>query len=367
MRLLEHEGKELFASYGIEVPRSRLASSPGEAVSAAEEIGFPAVIKAQVLAGGRGKAGGVVSVRTPEDAAREAGRILSLKIGGEQTRALLVEESVQHSEELYLSVSLDREQRSIVALASRSGGIEVEALGAGAMQEVAVPLGGITGESCALLSTRLELGPASSRFEDVLRSLDRLSREKDAELAEINPLALLSDGRLVALDSKVVIDDNALFRHPEFSGLPPEDPLEASAARSGFAFVRLGGDIGVIGNGAGLVMSTLDLVSDAGGSPACFLDLGGGAQRERMEEAMRLVLGLQGVRCVLINVFGGITETLDIAKAIEAVASGSATPVFARIRGQDEQEARHSLESSGIPVFRDSSDAVSAAVRAASR
>lgn len=366
MRLLEYEGKELFSSYGIKVPRSRLAMDAREAAAAAREIGFPAVIKAQVLSGGRGKAGGVVVVQTPEAAASEAGRILNLRVAGEPTRSLLVEESVDHVEELYLSVSLQRERRTFVALASRSGGMEVEASARGAMLELPVPLEGLSPEACRDFSGRLGLdGPVGSELSGVLERLERLAREKEAELAEVNPLALLRDGTFIALDSKLVLDDNALFRHPEFSRLPPEDPLEEVASRSGFAFVRLDGDIGVVGNGAGLVMSTLDLVADSGGRPACFLDLGGGAQRERMEAAIRLVLRMPGVRSVLVNIFGGITETVDMAEGIKDAASGGGIPVFARMRGQDEEEAWGILESSGIPVFARSEQAVEAAVRGA--
>jgi succinyl-CoA synthetase beta subunit len=368
MRLFEYQGKELFSKYGIPVPRSKLVEDPSQAVSAAEELGLPAVIKAQVLAGGRGNAGGVVVVRTREEAETEAVRILGLRVGGEATRALLVEEASEHSEEFYLSVSLNRGKREFVALASRSGGTEVESQAKGAMVEAPIPLEGLTDEGASALSTSLGLeGRTSSEFRSILLRLERLSREEECELAEINPLAVHVDGSLVALDSKVVLDDNALFRHPEFSQLSPEDPLEGEAAKFGFAFVRLDGDVAVVGNGAGLVLSTLDLVADAGGRAACFLDLGGGAQRERVEAALRLVRGLPNARVVLVNIFGGITRTTDVAEGLKDVFSEAImAPVFARISGAEEETARALLSGSRISVFKSAQEAVLAAVAGAS-
>jgi len=367
LRLFEYQGKELFAKYGIPVPRSKLADNPQHAVSAVEEVGLPAVIKAQVLSGGRGKAGGVAVVRGKDEAQREAKRILSLRVGGEQTRAVLVEEASEHAEEMYLSISLDRGRREFVALASRKGGVEVESLAKSAMSEAAVPLEGFAEPDAASLSAGLGLAPrTASDFRSILLKLERLSREEECELSEINPLAVRPDGSLVALDSKVVLDDNALFRHPEFFQLPPEDPLEGEAAKSGFAFVRLDGDIAVVGNGAGLVLSTLDLVADAGGKAACFLDLGGGAQRERVESALGLVRRLPTARAILINIFGGITRTTDVAEGlVRAIAEAPIAPIFARISGAEEEQARSLLSGSGIQVFRTARDAVLAAVSGA--
>jgi len=367
MRLFEYEGKELFSRYGIPIPRSKLAGDVSQALSAVDEIGLPAFIKAQVLSGGRGKAGGVVLVRTRDEAKMEAGRLLALKVGGEPTRALLVEEASVHGEEMYVSVSLNRGRREFVALASRSGGTEVESQAEGAMAEVPVPLEGLSDAAASALSTELGLsGRTSSEFGSILLKLERLSREEECELAEINPLAVHADGSMVALDSKVVLDDNALFRHPEFSQLPPEDPLEGEAARYGFAFVRLDGNVAVVGNGAGLVLSTLDLVADAGGRAACFLDLGGGAQRDRVEAALRLVRGLPSARAILVNIFGGITRTTDVAEGLRAVVSEHPmAPVFARVSGAEEAEARALLSGSGIHVHRTAQEAVLAAVEGA--
>jgi succinyl-CoA synthetase beta subunit len=367
MRLFEYEGKELFSKYGIPVPRSKLAEDGSRAASAAAELGLPVVIKAQVLSGGRGKAGGVVVVRTPDEVKSEANRILGLKIGGEPTRALLLEEPSDHRGEMYLSVSLNRGRREFVALASKIGGTEVESQAKGAMAELPVPLDGLTEDGASALGARLGLeGRTSSEFRSILLRLERLSREEECELAEINPLAVNADGSLIALDSKVVLDDNALFRHPEFSQLPPEDPLEGEAARMGFAFVKLDGRVAVVGNGAGLVLSTLDLVADAGGDAACFLDLGGGAQRERVEAALRLVRDLPTARAILVNIFGGITRTTDVAEGLKDVVSERLmAPVFARISGAEEAEAHALLEGSGIRVFSTAQEAVVAAVEGA--
>lgn len=368
MRLFEYQGKDLFSRYGIPVPRSRLALDPGEAAAAVHELGLPSVVKAQVLAGGRGKAGGVAVVRTSDEADREAGRILGLRVGGEVARRVLVEEAIDHEGEVYLSVSLDRGAREYVALASMSGGTEVEYQRGSGMAMVPVPLVGLGAQAASALAAKIGLeGKAASEFTSIVLKLERLSREEECELAEINPLAVRPDGDMVALDSKVVLDDNALFRHPEFSKVPPEDPVEGEASKQGFAMVRLGGEVAVVGNGAGLVLSTLDLVADAGGSAACFLDLGGGAQEERVASALRLVRGL-GAKAVLLNIFGGITETVDVAEAVRKVVSeGGLPPVFARIRGADEERARSLLETDGVPVFSDSSEAVAAAVRCASQ
>lgn len=368
MRLFEYEGKELFARYGIRVPRSRLVRAVSEVSQAVDEIGLPAVIKAQVLSGGRGKAGGVVVVGTKDEAIREAERVLVLRVGGELTRALLVEEAAEHAGEMYLSVSLNRGRREFVALATRNGGTEIESQARGSMAELPIPLEGLTANAASSLCASLGLeGRLSSEFQAVLLDLERLSREEECELAEINPLVVRSDGSLVALDSKVVLDDNALFRHPEFSQLPPEDPLEGEAAELGFAFVKLDGNLAVVGNGAGLVLSTLDLVADAGGKAACFLDLGGGAQRERVESALRLVRGLPTVAAVVLNIFGGITKTTDVAEGLRAiVAERPMAPVFSRISGAQEAEARALLSGSGVLVFSGAGEAVLAAVRGAS-
>jgi succinyl-CoA synthetase beta subunit len=364
VRLFEYQAKELFKSYGLPVPKSVLAHDVDAIRGAFASLTPPVALKSQVLAGGRGKAGGIALVDDPTQAEREARRIFSLAIGGEKPTALLVEEAYPHDSELYLSVSLDRGDRSFVTIAAVAGGVDVESMSGKVIRKV--PLEGIDEEFAAEVAALLKLpGGQAGQFVKILLSLEKLSREKECELAEINPLAVGKDGTLMPLDAKVIIDDNALFRHPEFAKLHPEDEFEGEASRQGFAFVRLGGDIAVVGNGAGLVLSTLDLVGDAGGDPACFLDLGGGAQQERIEAALRLVKRLPGVKRILVNIYGGITRTTDVAAGIIAVLSeGVDKPIFARVSGAEEEEARKMLAGTSVKLFRTAPEAVDAVVRA---
>ncbi|MDA4123854.1 MAG: succinate--CoA ligase subunit beta [Thaumarchaeota archaeon] len=361
MRLFEYQAKELFNKYGIPIPRSVLAHDVKEVATAFKALNHPVVLKSQVLAGGRGKAGGVVVVDDSAKAESEAARIFDLPIGGEKPAVLLVEEASPHDLEMYLSVTLDRGERSFVAIAASAGGINVESLAGKVVKKI--PLNGIDGKFAEEVEKQLGLDAGLSvQYSSILLALEKLAREKECELAEINPLAV-SVGSLIALDAKVIVDDNALFRHPEFAKLHPEDEFEGEASRQGFAFVRLGGNIAVVGNGAGLVLSTLDLVGDAGGRPACFLDLGGGAQQERIEAALRLVNRLPGVERILVNIYGGITRTTDVAEGIRVVLSeGPVKPLFARVSGAEEEEARKLLAGSPVKLYQDALSAVNAAV-----
>ncbi|MGD0319801.1 MAG: ATP-grasp domain-containing protein [Nitrososphaerales archaeon] len=363
MRLFEYQAKELFRAYAIPVPKSVLAPDVAAVGDAFKTLRHPVVLKAQVLAGGRGKAGGVVTVDDEVAARREAARIFDLSIGGEKPASILVEESYPHQSELYLSVSLDRGERSFVAIAASAGGIDVESLSGKVIRKV--PLEGIDEKFAHEVAARVGLKePGAGQFVTILLALERLSREKECELAEINPLAVGEDGILLALDAKMIVDDNALFRHPEFAKLHLEDELEGEASKQGFAFVRLEGDIGVVGNGAGLVLSTLDLVGDAGGKAACFLDLGGGAQQERVEAALRLVNKLPEVQRILVNIYGGITRTTDVAEGIMTVLSeGPVKPLYARVSGADEDSARKLLEGTPVSLFKSAPEAVAAVVK----
>jgi succinyl-CoA synthetase beta subunit len=365
VRLLEYQGKELFRKYGIPVPNSQVIRDPAETRAAIKIVGLPAVIKAQVLAGGRGKAGGVAVVKSEEEAVREASRIMDLRIGGERPSALLVEPASTHSEEMYLSITLDRSRRSFVLIATRAGGIEVESTTGQTVEPI--PIAGLSRGAAESVASRIGLSGASKEdFVKIAVDLERLLREEECELAEINPLAMRSDGSLLALDSKVILDDNALFRHPEFSQLRPDDPLEGEATKEGFAFVRLDGNIAVVGNGAGLVLSTLDLVADAGGRPACFLDLGGGSQQSRVEAALRLVKKLPNAERILVNIFGGITRTTDVAAGLKNVVNeGPMQPVYARISGAEEEEAKKLLAGTPVKLYPTAPEAVKAVVSAA--
>jgi len=363
MRLFEYQAKDIFKDYGIPVPKSILAHDVAAAGEAFRGLNHPAVLKAQVLAGGRGKAGGVVAVHDDGEARREASRIFGLSIGGEKPASILVEESYPHQSELYLSVTLDRGERSFVTIATAAGGVEVESLSGKVIRKV--PLEGINESYAREVAGDLDLSePSAGQFGAILLALERLSREKECELAEINPLAVGIDGNIIALDAKVIVDDNALFRHPEFAKLHPEDEFEGEASREGFAFVRLGGDIAVVGNGAGLVLSTLDLVGDAGGKPACFLDLGGGAQQDRIEAALKLVNKLPECNRILVNIYGGITRSTDVAQGILSVlASGPVKPIYARVSGADEEAAKAMLKDSNVKLYTTAPEAVQAVVK----
>jgi succinyl-CoA synthetase beta subunit len=363
MRLFEYQAKELFKEYGLPVPNSIKADDVPSVLDAFSKLKHPVALKAQVLAGGRGKAGGIAIVDDATKAEQEAKRIFDLSIGGEKPSTILVEEAYPHQSELYLSVSLDRGDRAFVAIASAAGGVEVESLSGRVIRRI--PMEGINKKFASEVASLLKLdGPGAQQFVKILLSLEGLSREKECELAEINPLAVGKDGTLMPLDAKVIIDDNALFRHPEFAKLHPEDEFEGEASRQGFAFVRLGGDIAVVGNGAGLVLSTLDLVGDAGGNPACFLDLGGGAQQNRVEAALRLVNRLPEVRRILVNIYGGITRSTDVAEGIRTVLSeGTSKPIFARVSGAEEDAARKLLEGTSVKLYRTAPEAVSAVVK----
>jgi succinyl-CoA synthetase beta subunit len=362
MRLFEYQAKELFREYGLPVPKSVRVDDSSEVPGAFDKLSHPVAIKAQVLAGGRGKAGGISLVSDRAKAVEEAKRIFALSISGEKPGSLLLEEAYPHDGEMYLSVSLDRGERSFVVIAARAGGIEVESLSGKVIRKI--PLEGIGPDFAGEVASDLGLkGQQSQQFAKILLSLERLAREKECELAEINPLAVGKDGAMMPLDAKVIIDDNALFRHPEFSKLHPEDEFEGEASRQGFAFVRLDGDIAVVGNGAGLVLSTLDLVGDAGGKPACFLDLGGGAQKDRVESALRLVNRLPGVNRILVNIYGGITRTTDVAAGINTVLAEGSKPVFARVSGAEEEQARKLLAGTQVRLFRTAPEAVEAVVK----
>jgi len=365
VRLFEYQAKDLFKQYGLPVPKSVLVNDVDGIKGAFASLKPPVALKSQVLAGGRGKAGGIALVDDPSHAEQEARRIFSLPIGGEKPNSLLVEEAYPHDSEMYLSVSLDRGDRSFVTIGAQAGGVDVETLAGKVIRKI--PLDGIDEGFAKEVAALLKL-PAdqAGQLVKILLSLEKLAREKECELAEINPLAVGKDGTLLALDAKVIVDDNALFRHPEFAKLHPEDEFEGEASRQGFAFVRLGGDIAVVGNGAGLVLSTLDLVGDAGGRPACFLDLGGGAQQERVEAALRLVNRLPGVDRILINIYGGITRTTDVAAGMNTVlAEGVVKPIYARVSGAEEEEARKLLAGTPVKMYRTAPEAVEAVVKGA--
>jgi succinyl-CoA synthetase beta subunit len=360
MKIHEYQAKQILARYGVPTPRGEVATTPKEARTVAERLGGRVVVKSQVHVGGRGKAGGIKLASGPEEAERVAGQILGMEIKGLVVEKVLVEEAVEMTAEYYLGVTLDRAAQKNVMMVSAVGGIDIEEVAAATPERIArVHIHpGLGLQEYQIRQLVYEAGLAPAAIEGAgsfLRALYRAMLEIDASLAEINPLALTSAGALIAADAKITIDDNALFRHPEMAALAEEseeDPIEAEAHRRGIQYVRLGGAVGVIGNGAGLVMATLDEVKRAGGTPANFLDIGGGAKAEVVRESLEVVLLDANVKGVLFNVFGGITRCDEVARGIlEGIRTMEVrVPIVVRLAGTNEREGREILEGANFEV-----------------
>jgi succinyl-CoA synthetase beta subunit len=344
--LYEYQGKELFRRYGIPVSEGRLATTPAEARAAAEELPGPVVVKAQVLTGGRGKAGGVKLARDPADAEQKASEILGLDIRGHVVRKVWVERSSEIAAEHYLSVTLDRGEKKPLLMFTREGGVEIEQVAAEkpeALVRLHVdPLAGYDEQ----IGRRL-VGDDEQALA-IVAQLYRCFVECDATLCEINPLIVTSEGALHALDAKVTIDDSALFRHPdiaEWRDTSAADPLEAFAREKGVTYVKLDGSVGILGNGAGLSMSTVDVVVVAGGRPANFCDLGGGGSAEGVVDALEVIARDDQVRSILFNIFGGITRGDEVARGILAALErvDLSVPIVVRLDGTNAEDGRRIL------------------------
>lgn len=350
MKIHEYQAKHLLAQHGAPVPSGDVASDPETAREIARHIGKRVAVKAQVHVGGRGKAGGIKLANTPDEAYQAAVAILGMDIKGLTVRKVLVEEAVDIATEYYLGITLDRDAREDAVIFSLAGGIDIEEVAAETPEKIVRslidPLIGLPGfQRNEILYGAGASRPAIRSINQILDALYRTYTDLDATLAEVNPLAILSDGRVVAADCKIDIDDNALFRHPDLAQFKEEaedDPIEAEAHRRGLQYVRLGGDVGIIGNGAGLVMGTLDEVKRAGGSPANFLDIGGGAKADVVRNALETVLLDPNVKGVFFNIFGGITRCDEVAKGIiEGTSSPDIkTPIVVRLAGTREAEGR---------------------------
>ena len=360
MRLLEWEAKEIFRDYGIPSPRGRVAKTPEEARNIAEEISGPVAVKAQIPVGGRGKAGGIRFAETPEEAGKVAGELLGSVVRGVEVKMVLVEEKLSIERELYLGVVVDRSSRAYTALATSEGGVEIEEVAARSPEKIirmAIdPLEELRPHRARWMVKQIGLeGRRMLSAADILVKLYRLAVEMDAELTEINPLAVTPDG-LMAADARLNIDDNALWRHRDLLERFGESELldlterEREARRLGLTYVELDGEIGIIGNGAGLTMATLDTVQLYGGRPANFLDLGGGAPAERVEAAVSFLLSDPRVRAIFINILGGITRCDEVARGIIAARErvGVDKPMVVRMIGTREEEGRRLLEEAGI-------------------
>ncbi len=363
LRLLEFQAKELFREYGINLLDGRSSTSIETARMHAKELGYPFVIKIQVPVGGRGKAGGIKICHNEDEFELWYPQVMDLVIKGERARAILLEKMADIKKELYVSLFLNRSKRCYTVIASSEGGVEIESVKDQIIVEVG--LGDVPIETACEIATKMGLeGKIADGFVDTLSKLSKLTVEREAELAEINPLAITTHDEIIALDGKFVTDDNSNFRHAELQKYQEKSAIEERAEKSGFSLVELDGDIAVVGNGAGLVMSTLDMLSDNGGKPACFLDVGGGATIESVYEALDLLSKIDGVRGILVNLYGGIVKTTVVAQAFLKAYEDNLIdlPVFARLKGTESEKARDMLQDSRTKIFGTVEDAINAAV-----
>jgi len=373
VKLAEWRGKELFRKYGIPLPKGQVARSAEEAETLTRDgrVPLPCVVKAQVLAGGRGKGGAVKFANTPEEARAAGSAILGLEFKGEKVKELLLEQKLPIARELYLSITLDRSQRLPILIASAQGGMEIETVDDSAIERLPIhPFPGLAAYERRRIGQVLGVSGATAKsLDSLLGALWELFVREDAELVEINPLAVVGDG-LVALDAKVIIEDDASFRHPEYDAIRDDrTPLEEIAREKGIAFVQLDGNIGVIANGAGLTMATLDVLKEFGGDPGVFLDLGGTDDPKKVTEAF-LLMAQARPKAVFLNIFGGVTRCDTVAtglvEAMKQVPADGRFPLVARIRGNNEKEGIEILRAAGItsiPTLRESAQAVIAAAR----
>jgi succinyl-CoA synthetase beta subunit len=357
--LYEHQGKELFARYGIPVSDGAVATTPAEARATAERLGGPVVVKAQVLTGGRGKAGGIKLAATPQEAEERAADILGMDIRGHVVRRLWIERASDIEREYYFSITFDRGAKKTLLMFTTEGGVEIEQVAAESPDRLARlhvdPLVGLQPFHARRLAFGAGLEPAhAGQLASIATAAYRAFVETDAMLVEINPLIVTPEGELRALDSKYTVDDNALFRHPDIAAMrdvAADDPQEVMARERGVTYVKLDGEVGILGNGAGLVMSTLDVVAQAGGTPANFLDVGGGAQADEIVTALDVLLSDQKVRAVLFNVFGGITRCDEVARGILAALDrlDMRVPMVVRLDGTNDEEGRRLLAEASPP------------------
>ncbi|MEM2141726.1 MAG: ADP-forming succinate--CoA ligase subunit beta [Candidatus Thorarchaeota archaeon] len=375
MKLFEHEAKDIFRSFGIPLPQGGLATSPQQARDWAMTIGRPVVVKAQVLAGKRGKAGGVKFANTPEEAAQAAELILGMRISDLPVNSVLVEEKLDIMQEIYAGITVDRNERKYVVIGSASGGMSIEELAAEHPERIIKrhidPSSGLNGYEAREMAIEMGFkGRQISALADFFTRLWSVVESYDAELTEINPLILTKDGRFVAADARLNIDDNSLFRHKDILQKISRPPMEQNererlASEHGMAYVELDGDIACICNGAGLTMATLDAVAFYGGRASTFLDLGGGSDAERVQKGIEIALKYPRVRAILVNVMGGITRCDEVAKGIVAAREklNIRVPMVIRMVGTNEVEGQKILEDAGIAFLKTMEDAASRVVK----
>lgn len=374
MRLSEFEAKGILQKYGIAIPRGNIASNPDEAGVIAEEIGKPVVVKSQVLVAGRGKAGGILFADDPAETKKAASNLIGSTIKEIVVKKLLIEEKIDITEQFYASVAIDRQAMTYIILVSTEGGVDIEETAQVSPDKIArYRVDPDTGfNQSGVMGMLAELGMNKDdvvRLAAILDTLYTVTMDNDAEMVEINPLARTASGEFVAADAKIIIDDNALFRHPEFeeegSSEGEATPLELEAKKQGLAYVDLDGDIGIIGNGAGLVMATLDLVHHFGGRPANFLDAGGGGDLEVTKKALLLVMSKPEVKAILLNILGGITRCDIVAQAVvEALNESSVRkPIAVRMMGTNEEEGARILNEAGIDIYPNVEKAIEAVLK----
>jgi succinyl-CoA synthetase beta subunit len=377
VNLHEYQSKRIFGQHGIPVPKGELVETPDEAYLATQKLGGRVVVKAQVLTGGRGKAGGVKLANNPHEAESRAGQILGLNIKGLTVKQLLIDPAADIKQEIYLGVALDRAAQCLVMIASASGGMDIEEVARVAPDKImrlpVDPQIGLLDFSARRLAFGIGIDKGLVRdFAAISKALYEVAVATDATLAEINPLAVLGDGKLMALDGKIVLDDNALYRHPDLAAMrdqSAEDQSELEARKHGLSYVKLDGKIGCMVNGAGLAMATMDVIHHFGGSPANFLDIGGGAQSDKVAAALRIILSDAHVNAVLFNIFGGITRCDEVAKGIVSALDQVKThvPMVVRLVGTNEAEGRAILADAKMETASTLAEAAQKAVAASNR
>ena len=375
MKLHEYQSKQIFAKYGIPIPKGRVAATASEAKAIAEELGGRVVIKSQVLVGGRGKAGGVKLAKDPEEAEQLATQILAMEIKGLPVRKVLVDEAAAIENEIYFSITNDRAARKPVMIASAAGGVEIEEVAAKTPEKIVKlhidPLLGLRDYQARDIAASIDLPRDYWKdFNKVAMGLWQVYKETDASLAEINPLVITKDKRMIALDGKMIIDDNAMFRHAdlaEMRDIDEEVPAETEARKYGLSYIKLDGNIGCMVNGAGLAMTSMDIVKLFGGEPANFLDIGGGAGADKVAAAMRIILLDSNVKAVLFNIFGGITRCDEVARGILAAMKEvkPKVPMVVRLVGTNAEEGRKLLADAKMITAETLADAARKAVAAA--
>lgn len=379
MKLFEYEAKNIFAKHGIPTPKGGLATDPDQARQVSAKLQMPVAVKGQILVAGRGKAGGILFANTVEEVANAAAKILGMQIKGLPVKSIWIEEKLQVRKELYFGITTDRYSRNYVAVASAVGGVDIEQVALKNPEKVLKtpidPQYGFRSFHARQIAGKIGYqGRQISELGRIFEKLCTVGMDYDAELIETNPLVETVEGKFVAADARIIIDDNALFRHEEYrkrllEGESELGPRELEAMKNDLAYVKLEGNIGVIGNGAGLVMATLDAIQHYGGEPANFLDVGGGAPSEKMALALKIVLSDPSVNALFINILGGITRCDEVARGILEAGRkiGETKPMVIRLVGTNEEEGKRILSQAGIPVMESMEEAAQRVVEIAKK